>query len=74
MNVRLLQQLFDRSGLGAYMPLNYNGHEYALEEHTLKFAELIVKECASWIEKQDCVAHPTAWLLSDELKEHFGVE
>ena len=39
-----------------------------------KFAELIVKECATWIELQDDAEHPTAWLLSEELKEHFGVE
>ena len=39
-----------------------------------KFAELIVRECATWIELQDDAEHPTAWLLSEELKEHFGVE
>ena len=39
-----------------------------------RFAELIVKECALWIELQDEAEHPTAWLLSEELKEHFGVE
>ena len=39
-----------------------------------KFAELIVQECALWIELQDEAEHPTAWLLSEELKERFGVE
>ena len=38
-----------------------------------KFAELIIKECANWIKSQDEAAHPTAWSLCDELKEHFGV-
>ena len=45
-----------------------------IEQNQSKFAELIVRECASWIEKQDCAVHPTAWLLCDEIKEHFGVE
>ena len=28
------------------MPVDYKGHELAVEEHLEKFAELIVKECA----------------------------
>jgi len=43
-------------------------------EFAEKFAELIVRECANWIESQDEAEHPTAWLLCDELKQHFGVE
>jgi hypothetical protein len=43
------------------------------DEFCKKFAELIVRECALWIELQDEAEHPTAWLLSEELKEHFGV-
>jgi hypothetical protein len=39
-----------------------------------KFAELIVKECANWIESQDEAEHPTAWLLCEDLLQHFGVE
>ena len=39
-----------------------------------KFAELIVRECADWIKSLDESEHPTAWLLCDELKEHFGIE
>ena len=46
MNKRFLLALYDRSGLGAYMPVDYKGHELAVEEHLEKFAELIVKECA----------------------------
>ena len=45
-----------------------------LFQYSEKFAELIVKECANWIESQDEAEHPTAWLLCDDLKEHFGVE
>ena len=40
----------------------------------VKFAELIVKECANWIESQDEAEHPTAWLLCEDLLQHFGVE
>lgn len=46
MNKRLLLALYDRSGLGAYMPVDYKGHELAVEEHMEKFAELIVRECS----------------------------
>jgi hypothetical protein len=49
MNKRLLLALYDRSGLGAYMPVDYKGHELAVEEHMEKFAELIVQECAQLI-------------------------
>ena len=45
MNKRLLLALYDRSGLGAYMPVDYKGHELAVEEHMEKFAKLIVREC-----------------------------
>ena len=45
MNKRLLLALYDRSGLGAYMPVDYKGHELAVEEHLEKFALLIVREC-----------------------------
>ena len=50
----------------------YNEDEDTWEFNREKFAELIVRECASWIEKQDCAVHPTAWLLCDEIKQHFG--
>jgi len=45
MNKRLLLALYDRSGLGAYMPVDYKGHELEVAEHMEKFAELIVAEC-----------------------------
>ncbi len=53
MNKRLLLALYDRSGLGAYMPVDYKGHELAVEEHWEKFAELIVRECMSIIKQGD---------------------
>ena len=46
MNKRLLLSLYDRSGLGAYMPVDLKGHELEVEEHMEKFAELVAKECA----------------------------
>lgn len=45
MNKRLLLSLYDRSGLGAYMPVDLKGHELQVEEHMEKFAELIIREC-----------------------------
>jgi hypothetical protein len=70
MNKRLLLALYDRSGLGAYMPADYKGHELEVAEHMEKFAELIVKECAKrvdyWESRQG--EH------SDDLIKHFGVE
>ena len=46
MNKRLLLSLYDRSGLGAYMPVDLKGHELQVEEHMEKFTKLIVRECA----------------------------
>lgn len=84
MNKRLLLALYDRSGLGAYMPVNYKGHELAVEEHMEKFAELIVQECLDTIKKDMELAHiqlvPLDFKmyannrLKRTIKEHFGVE
>jgi len=52
MNKRLLLALYDRSGLGAYMPVDYKGHDLAVEEHWEKFARLIVRECMRQVEEQ----------------------
>ncbi len=71
MNKRLLLALYDRSGLGAYMPVDYNGHELEVAEHMEKFAELIVRECSGVNYNssfQDGEFH------ARELLEHFGVE
>ena len=73
MNKRLLLYLYDRSGLGAYMPVDLKGHELQVEEHMEKFAELIVRDCIDW-----CNAHAaiegTAQKIVESIKEHFGVE
>jgi hypothetical protein len=87
MNKRLLLALYDRSGLGAYMPVDYRGHELEVEKHIEKFAELIVKECIKEIEFQygggnlmeDGVTHNPEWdnaveCVSAMIKQHFGVE
>jgi len=68
MNQRLLLALYDRSGLGAYMPVDYKGHELVVEEHIEKFAQLIVRECADIADK----AEP--YKASDLIRKHFGVE
>ena len=87
MNKRLLLALYDRSGLGAYMPVDYKGHELAVEEHMEKFAELIVKECARIARATPCpyeedevrqrLGH--TWDMASleaghEIVKHFGVE
>ena len=65
MNKRLLLALYDRSGLGAYMPVDYKGQELEVEEHWEKFAELIVRECAEiCLEAND----------HKNILQHFGVE
>ena len=83
MNKRLLLSLYDRSGLGAYMPVDYKGHELAVEEHFEKFAELIVKECARLCEHEsnddeydqyDMGQSVKAESIKTAIKEHFGVE
>ena len=65
MNKRLLLALYDQSGLGAYMPVDYNGHELEVAEHMEKFAELIVRECAEiCLEAND----------HKNILRHFGVK
>ena len=71
MNKRLLLALYDRSGLGAYMPVDYKGNELAVEEHMEKFAELIVRECAGRV---DWILAEGGKTQGDLIKEHFGVE
>ena len=73
MNKRILLALYVRSGLGAYMPVDYKGHELAVEDHMEKFAELIVRECAGIIESQD--VDPSFKLrMSWAVKQYFGVK
>jgi hypothetical protein len=77
MNKRLLLALYDRSGLGAYMPVDYKGQKLEVEEHWEKFAELIVRECIDIA--QDYANFPgyppnDVNDIIDEIKQHFGVE
>ena len=88
MNKRLLLALYDQSGLGAYMPVDYNGHELEVEEHMEKFAELIIKECISIVEEQKECLHEEQKYWHDRdygyalavddaskgIKQFFGVE
>ena len=73
MNKKLLLALYDRSGLGAYMPVDYKGQELEVENHWKKFAELIVGECIDTV--SDCsVEYCTRPQIVSEIKQHFGVE
>ena len=77
MNKRLLLALYDRSGLGAYMPVDYKGHELAVEEHMEKFAQLIVQECISIAQDRaafDWAAPNDVNHIISEIKQHFGVD
>jgi hypothetical protein len=70
MNNKLLLALYDRSGLGAYMPVDYKGHELEVAEHMEKFAELIVRECAQFVDAEIGLGG----VDGRSLKEHLGVE
>jgi hypothetical protein len=70
MNKRLLLALYDRSGLGAYMPVDYNGHELEVEEHMEKFAELIILECARVVK----ASSPNGMIGVNAIRIHFGLE
>jgi hypothetical protein len=76
MNKRLLLALYDRSGLGAYMPVDYKGHELEVEKHLEKFAQLIVRECGKivtiWSDEEPCSEGYDITPVA-KLKEHFGV-
>ena len=73
MNRRLLLALYDRSGLGAYMPVDYNGHELEVAEHMEKFAELILTEVISTIYRSD-ISDKKQERLVDELAYKFGLK
>ena len=75
MNKRLLLALYDQSGLGAYMPVDYNGHELEVAEHMEKFAELIVRECVDMFpDDLNSMRDYTGKACRYMIKEHFGVE
>jgi hypothetical protein len=78
MNKKLLLALYDRSGLGAYMPVDYKGQELEVEEHWEKFAQLIVKECVDICQdtdgEEDAMALCGRQDCAVEIKEHFGVD
>jgi hypothetical protein len=68
MNKRLLLTLYDRSGLGAYMPVDYKGHELKVEKHIEKFAELIVRQCAAQV---DWILAEGGKTQGDLIRENF---
>ena len=74
MNKKLLLSLYDRSGLGAYMPVDYKGQELEVEKHWEKFAELIVKECAQVAFEGDLKRAIGQWGSHSDILKHFEVE
>lgn len=80
MNKRLLLSLYDRSGLGAYMPVDLKGHDLQVEEHIEKFAELIIQACISKIAMigiSNFENDDVSWTVDkaiEDIREHFGVK
>ena len=66
MNERILK-LYDQATI-----LEGNGDYVAGELDPVKFAELIVRECAQLVE--DNMDPQNAWITPDYVKQHFGVE
>ena len=54
-----------------YFPRDTDGWISASDEDIVKFAELIVRECA---EVAGCNGHVSGFTLGDMIKQHFGVE
>jgi len=72
MNERI-QKLAEESGMTQYVAAN--------NKYLERFAELLIKECAIWMENvtvtdssgnKDYIGDSFFW--ADELKKHFGVE
>ena len=72
MNKRLLLALYDRAGLGAYMPVDYRGHELEVEKHMEKFAQLIVAECMDIVDDEGCGEGGSIRAI-EKIRKHFGV-
>jgi hypothetical protein len=70
MNKRLLLALYDRSGLGAYMPVDFKGHQLEVEEHMEQFAKLVVLECARVVK----ASSPNGMIGVNAIRIHFGIE
>jgi creatinine amidohydrolase/Fe(II)-dependent formamide hydrolase-like protein len=79
MHKRHLLDMYVRSGLGAYFPVNYHGaNEEVIEVHMEKFAELIVQRCASIVRNADLddVEGGDSAVLqaaADQLEKYFGI-
>lgn len=78
MNKRHLLDLYVRSGLEAYFPVNYHSaNDEVIEMHFEKFAKLIVQQCASIVRNVnlgDVEGGDNAILLfaADHLEKYFG--
>jgi hypothetical protein len=84
MNERIRELGEQADLLGEFTPTKITGRYvgYITEEQILKFAELIVRECAEvaqdfvTVENNKLVEkiHISPWHLQDKIKEHFGVD
>jgi hypothetical protein len=72
MNERI-KELAEEAGLNMWVNGN---NEVEFSENEKKFAELIVKECANFVDYR--LTNPNgasiAWCDGSDIKEHFGVE
>ena len=68
MNERILE--LAKQASAASVIDGMDGRFYVISPAMEKFAELIVKECADWIDRQDESRCP----YGIDLLEHFGVE
>ena len=68
MNERIKEMWEESTGSMFPRPGSFTAGEY--DYHLEKFAELIVRECADWIDRQDESRCP----YGVDLIEHFGVE
>jgi galactose-1-phosphate uridylyltransferase len=76
MNERILD-ICIKAGINTW-PFNEVGFISLDESELVKFAELIVRECASFIDSTfDIDGHSgevISWVAGGKLKEHFGVK
>ena len=76
MNERITKIVIDTLGKEGVVNSRVYGHWLLSDEELEKFAELIVRECAAYIDDNigydDC--NNTYPVSGGELKDHFGVE
>ncbi len=74
MNERITKIVIDTLGKEGVVNSRAFGHWALSDEELEKFAELIVKECASLCLDMKTILHPQPHHYAVMIKEHFGVE